>query len=187
MTSEADIPSNVESRLRNPPHESGAFDCVPFGIDENSESRYPIRIYLYADVLEEIAFASTYEGSAAVAVLTGGFGFDPPSGFIEATGFDGLRSVPLSERYDVLRETCDSFLRESLDSPDVVVGMFASEPGCEGRMTSEMARLHLSLFNVPFQPLVVFDPDNRVLGVYIRPPQSTFFNSSFWVVRSAEE
>lgn len=142
---------------------------------------------MYVDVIDELVFAAGYEaeGPIAAAILTGGFGRDGQRGFVEITGFTGMAwANELSELYDVVKPHADAYIGEG--PPDAMVGLFVGSPGSEGRVHPEMARAHYSLFNVPFQPIVVYDPDSRVIALSARGPRVPFFNAPFRAVGMAE-
>ncbi len=166
------------AQLRPSPRANPGFQVRRFGDD----SEQPIRFYLFTDVLEELAFSAGYdETSVCAAVLLGGFGMEDEGGFVEVSGFDGLEWVgDPEELYPVIRETCDERLRSSDD--DAVVGLFVASAGCQGRIDPEVARVHFSLMNIPFQPLIVFDPAAKLLGVYARPPGEPFFEAAYRAV-----
>jgi hypothetical protein len=114
-------------------------------------------------------------------VLTGGFGVADSIGFVEVTGFEELHypdsDVDLVSFYlEKLRA-----LQKAADD-DVVVGLFASAPESAAVIPECVAHLHLSLFNVPFQPLLVVDADSDSLAIYGRAPRRTFVDYPLHVV-----
>ena len=174
--------AKLAERLRTPPEETPGLQVRR--LFESGDQL--VRFYLYTDVVEELAFASRYDGRYCAAVLTGGYGVGPERGFIEVTGFADLEYIDsLDELYSVLRPACDAVIRKADPAGDVVVGMFVGAPGSEARLDEEMARAHLTLFNVPFQPVLVLDPDSRSLALCSRGPRSTFFDAAFSVVSAA--
>lgn len=148
-----------------------------FGNDDDQ----PIRFYLYQDVLDELAFAARYETRPYAAILTGGFGLDDDTGFIEISGFTGAGWVDdLEQLYDALRPSADAWIQNGSESP--IVGLFVAAEGGHARVDEEMARVHYSLFNIPFQPIIVLDPGSHELTVSARAPGLRFFNAAFRVV-----
>ncbi|MBA2662581.1 MAG: hypothetical protein H0U74_09825 [Bradymonadaceae bacterium] len=148
-----------------------------------------VRFFLYQDVLEELAFASAYRDEPCFAVLLGHFAMDELGAFIEVTGFDGLEyRDEVGEMYRPLRATLEQTMRElsrgETGSGRHIVGLFVGLPGCEAALDAEIARVHLSLFNMPYQMAVVVDPKARKLGVYARAPRAKFFDAPFFVVRA---
>lgn len=145
------------------------------------DAKQPIRFYLYQDVLDELTFAARYEERPYVAVLIGGFGIEEETGFIEVVGFTGASWIDdLEELYDALRPPSDQWIQSA--PSDQIVGVFVAATGSHGRVSEEMARVHYSLFNIPFQPLVVLDPDTGELAVAARAPGTRLFNAAFRVV-----
>lgn len=148
-----------------------------------------VRVFFYGDVLDELIFAAAYRPEASVAVLMGAFAVDDRAPFIEITGFSDFQQIAdLEELYAVLKPAMDTLLSDlsrAQEPREHIVGLFVSAPGSGGRLLPEVARAHLSLFNVPYQVAAVLDPDAGQFGLHARPPASTFYNSPFWVVRNA--
>lgn len=172
------LEEQIRARLRPSPLYNPQFRVRRFGDD----AQQPIRFYIYNDVLEELAYAASYDDAPiCAAILVGGFGMEDEGGFVEVSGFHGLEWVDtLDDLYDTVRETTDAWLRSA--SEDALVGLFVAAGGCAGRVEPEVARVHLSLFNIPFQPLLALDPGEGRLGVYARSPGKRFFEAAFRAV-----
>ncbi len=128
-----------------------------------------LRFVFYQDAVEELVFASEHPsaGTSAIAVLTGGFRIADEGGFVEVTGFSGFGRVEtMEELYATTRQAADQYLRSEPELP--MVGLWVARRGGGARVEEEMVRVHLSLFNIPFQPLVVYDPNVGKIGVYAR-------------------
>ncbi len=165
-----------DPRLRPSPLRNPSVAVRAFGT-----STQPIQFYLYQDVIEELTFAARYDDRTYGAILLGGFGLEGPAAFIEVTGFTGADWVTEpSKLYETLRPACDAWIHAADGEP--IVGAFVSIPGCGGRVTEEAARLHYSLFNVPFQPLVMLDPSSGEISVSSRAPGDRLFNAAFRAV-----
>lgn len=169
-------------------------------IGDPSAGPGPVDVYLYADVLEELTFAAGYRpGEASFAALLGGFGVSPGGRpFLEISAFAGLEyREQLDGLHRAVRGVLERNLREMIrgDGPiRQIVGLFVSQPGAGARPDQEVLRTHFTLFNVPFQLLMLHDPEARTLGLYTRPPVGTegrLVNVAFQLVRriasSAEE
>lgn len=143
-----------------------------------------LRFYVYSDVVEELVFAAEYDEGRVTyhtALLTGGFGRDDTSPFVEISGFSSLSMIyDLEELYPTVRAAADEYLR---DAPgDLIVGLFVSAAGSGARIDPEFARVHFSLFNVPFQPLVVYDPHERTISLSARGKSGHFENVAIHAV-----
>lgn len=147
----------------------------------------PVQFYVFADVLEELVFAARFDERPCFALLSGAFGVAEEAGFIEVTGFDSLKYLANAEdAYQDLRSACDTWILDG-DIGDPMVGFFAHVPGSKGVLDEEVARLHMSLFNIPFQLVIVFDSASDKLGLYARPPHGRFVACEFNVVRPASD
>ncbi len=144
----------------------------------------PVRFFLFGDLCDELIFAGEYQDQSCVAVLTGAFGVEQSGGYVEVSGFSGLEYLDdevENALYRSIRKTTDKAIIS--EAPEPIVGFFVSERGSKGRIDPEMARVHFSLFNVPFQVAVVVDPDSDDFGVYARNPHGQFVSCEFRVVR----
>lgn len=177
----------LKSLVHDSPSAKKGLTVRSFG-DAASET---VRFYLYQDVLEELAFASHYRNACCFAVLRGHFAMDDEGAFIEVSGFDGLDYVSnIGEMFGDVRRTVEQSMREiargEVDGGRHVVGLFVGNPGGDAKLDEEIARIHLSLFNMPFQIAAVIDPTTQQIGVYTRAPRSKFHGAAFYVVKNDE-
>ena len=165
-------------KLRESPAHNPAVRFRRFGDDD----RQPLRFYVYQDVLDELVYSAKFDRRPFVAILLGGFGVEERRAFIEVNGFAGATwAEDLPDVYPALKEVCDEWVRRPAVE-DALAGLFVSVPGCSAQVTAEMLRLHLSLFNVPFQPLIVLDPEQGRLTVNARAALAPMGNAAFCVV-----
>lgn len=164
--------------MRPSPLSNPALQAREFGDD----SRQPVRFYVFKDVIDELVFGAGYgDLPICAAALLGGFGVEENRGFVEVSGFIGMEWVAKEEDlYSALRPRMDEYFKSGTEEP--IVGLFVAIPGCSGEVTEEVARVHLSLFNVPFQPILTLDPDVRALSLTTRAPRSQLFNAAFRAV-----
>lgn len=150
-----------------------------------------MRYYVYMDVLEELLFASMYHlQQPCVALLTGPLGIEQEGPFLEFTGFEGLFYLePEDDARVVYEQLMGSFLETFGQESSMIsahglsaVGFFMHDPGGAARLTDVMAKVHLSLFNVPYQTVLVADCVHDLLAIYGRAPNRPFFNASFKTV-----
>ena len=150
------------------------------------EARLPVDFLWYFDALEELVFAAAYRDEPCVALLDGELGLDEEGTFVELTGFSNLqytgdlRGIHLPLR-NALADRLDREEREEAN-PFAVAGFFVGAAGSGGELTDEIARVHLSLFNVPYQVVLVADPEARRIGAYARNEAGRFVNETFCVV-----
>lgn len=175
------------SLFSTPPDEEDGLKVTSFG----ESSGQPVRYYIYADVLEELVKAARYREDAAAAVLVGQFSMDQKGPFIEVTAFEELRYLYGGEGnlFEMLRPAVENLfveLAEEEKGPRHVVGVFASRPESQALLEEEVARLHLSLFNMPFQLALVIDGREERLGCYARLPGEKFFNAAFCLVEAED-
>lgn len=126
---------------------------------------------------------------------------DDDGGFVEVTGFSEFSELdPTKDPYPEVRRACDSVILteagitrpgddilqdEPLVDAGALVGLFVVDRGHDADLDAEMAHLHYSLFNIPFQIILVFDPESRNMAMYARPPRGRFANVAFrWVTRT---
>ena len=173
----------ANSIFRSAPPAVEGLEAQPFGEVTGRE----VRFFVYRDVIDELAFAAGYRDEPSFAILLGAFAVDDKGPFLEVTGFSHFQHVGgLGSLYKVVRPELDKMIEElsgrGEDNREHVVGLFVGARGSDGRLPPEVARAHLSLFNVPYQLAAVVDPDSGQLGLHARPPASRFFNSPFWIV-----
>jgi hypothetical protein len=153
-------------------------------------SRADVRFFVYEDVLDELTFAAEYREDVSLAVLLGSFALDRRGPYVEVSGFEEFlyvgRETSLYAKTRSAMKRVHEHLGQGSGVPEAhVVGLFASIPGSDALLTSEIARTHLSLFNIPYQMALSFDPTSRRLGAYVRPPRDRFQNIPFWTVGAA--
>ncbi len=159
----------------------------PFG----DMSHQTIRYYLYIDVVEELVKAARYRDEAATAVLLGQFCIDARGPFIEVVAFRGMEYLYGADRIDRTRPALEQATEraQQADNGEAhhVVGVFSAQPGTKALLDKETARLHLSLFNLPYQVALVIDGRENRLGLYARRRGGGFFNAAFYVVEPKEK
>lgn len=151
------------------------------------ESRLPVDYFFYFDALEELVFASGYRDDPCFALLDGRFGLDSDGPFIELTGFSKLQYTgdtrgihhPLR---DAMEEKFAEAPEKAASDPYPVAGLFLGEPHSQAVLSKPVARAQLSLFNVPYQVVVVCDPVSELIGAYARNDHGRFVNETFRVV-----
>lgn len=154
-----------------------------------SGERQRVRFYIYVDVLEELFKAARYREEPGAAILIGQFSVDQDGPFVEVTAFEGLRYL-FDKSDDLVEEMAPQVrgLFEEIATQNQsrhIVGLFSSRPGADALLDEATARLHLSLFNMPFQLALVIDGTKDRLGCYARVPGEPFFNASFCLVRAS--
>jgi hypothetical protein len=174
----------LKSLFQPAPKADDSLDVRSFG----DTSEQPIRYFVYYDVLDELTFAAGYHDQPSLAILLGNFSMDEDGAFIEVTGFTGLEYVP--RRQDLFaalkgaaNEAVRALTQGEVDAGRHVVGFYHGFAGSEGVLDEESARVHLSLFNMPFQVAMIVDPAGQQLGLYARPVGGKFLNPGFSVVR----
>lgn len=143
-----------------------------------------MRFYVWSDVLEELWFATGWRPEACFALLTGLYGIGQRGPFIEVTGFEGLDYV---EDLGALYAPTRALLEQKIGDRPVAldarqpspVGLFVHDPGSGAALGEAIARLHLSLLNVPYQIALMADRGSHQLAMYARPPRGAFFNAAF--------
>lgn len=173
----------ASSIFRSAPTDVDALETHAFGEFSGDE----VRFFVYEDVLDELAFAAAYRHEPSFAVLLGAFAVDDRGPFLEVTGFSRFQNVAsLDDLYTTLKPELDALIDEiaaGTDQSEHVVGLFVGARGSGGELPAEVARVHLSLFNVPYQLAAVVDPDTERFGLHARAPGGKFYNSPFWTVR----
>lgn len=155
------------------------------------EPRLPVEYFLYFDALEELIFATTYRDEPCVALLDGELGVDDAGTFVELTGFSALqytgdlRGIHLPLR-NALAARLEGEEGDEAD-PFAVAGFFVGSAGSDGELAEEIARVHLSLFNIPYQVALVADPGAEKVGLYARNQAGRFVNDAFRIVYDSGE
>ena len=169
------------------PGQNPDLDVTAFG--EASEQQ--VRYYLYADVVEELIKAARYREESATAVLIGQFCLDEDGPFVEVTAFRDLQYLYGGDAVELTHPVLEKFFEEIADDDEQaearhVVGAFVASPGQDGHLSAEAARLHLSLFNLPYQVVFVVDGVDEKLGLYARTQRGPFFNARFHLVETRQ-
>jgi hypothetical protein len=172
--------------FRSAPTDVEGLETTPFGQMIGDE----VRIFIYEDVLDELVFAASYRQEPSFAILLGAFAVDDKGPFMEVTGFSSFQQIgSLDTLFHKIKPDMDALiadLSQQREPQEHIVGLFVGAPGSEGRLLPEIARVHLSLFNVPYQVAAVADPESDSFGLHARPPASSFYNSPFWTVRHVD-
>lgn len=176
----------ANSIFRDAPTEVAGLQTRAFGQPNGGD----VRVFLYEDVLDELLFGATYHDEPAAALLMGAFAVDETGPFMEVTGFSGFQQIDdLGQLYAQIKPEIDEVIGDfgaGRQPSEHVVGLFVSAPGSRAKLLPEVARVHLSLFNVPYQVAAIADPENDSFGLHARPPSSAFYNLPFWTVRQGE-
>lgn len=134
------------------------------------QAQAPPHVLIYKDVLEELAYAAKRLDGTFGVVLTGRVDLSGAELRWEVTGFEGLTLIEQWDEFSShVLSTCDE-LWERRDVDVKPAGLCFHAPSCAGELQEPMAFVHLSLFNMPRQPLVVLDLASDAVGVYTRPP-----------------
>ena len=150
-----------------------------------------MRFFVYRDVLDELHFAASYHpDEVMVCLLIGQFGLEEHGPFIEVTGFEVLTELkPEAKLLDVLRASLDEVFSSDSDPSPLIgvethspVGFFIHRPNQGVLLEDEHVSVHLTLFNLPFQLIVLMDQPQDQLALYARPPHGPFFDASFHLV-----
>jgi hypothetical protein len=174
----------ASSIFRDAPTDVQWLEARPFGQMTGDE----VRFFIYQDVIDELAFAASYRDEPSFAVLLGAFAVDDRGPFLEVTGFSSFQHLAgLDNLYDTLKPELDDLAEQPSGQNEHIVGLFVGARGSGGRLPAEVARTHLSLFNVPYQIAALVDPETKQVGLHARPPSSKFYNSPFWVVEKIAE
>lgn len=150
-------------------------------------------VLLYEDVLVELAYAAARMDGMFGAVLTGRVDLSDDDLTWEVTGFEGLTVVTQWDDFlEHVTRTCDDLWeRRAVDAHPA--GLCFHAPSSGGKLQEPMAFVHLSLFNMPRQPVLVLDTEDDAVGMYTRPPNlkgqeaaphKPFVNVPFAVVSS---
>ena len=176
----------VDALYSQAPEEAEGLSVMPFGEAGETSVRY----YLYRDVLGELVKAAHYRRQVAVAILMGRFCMDQDGPFIEVSAFRDLEYL-YDDDEDLVKRLLpmlgDAHQEASEDGDRHLVGVFLSRPGGGAALDEETARMHLSLFNMPFQVALIIDGVENYLALYRRAPGQPFVNTPFFLVGAAEE
>jgi hypothetical protein len=160
-------------------------------LERPEERRVPIDYLVYLDTLEELCFAAGYREEPSLAVLDGEFGLDEEGPFLELTGFSSLQYTgDVRGLYPSLKSSIQAELAhrdgDGEPTPYPVAGFFVGVRGSEGRLDASIARIHLSLMNIPYQVAAVFDPQTDQFGLYARDRAGKFQNVAMAVIEDVE-
>lgn len=177
----------LDALFSQDPTQNPQLDTSPFGsVDEQA-----VRYFIYADVLEELLKAARYRQEGATAILIGQFAMDQAGPFIEVTAFRELKYLYGGDAVELtfpgVREIFEEMQTPESIANHHVVGVFVAQPGGEAHLDEAGARLHLSLFNLPYQVALVIDGKTDRIGLYARAPGKPFFNAAFYLVEGATE
>lgn len=125
-----------------------------------------------------------------VCLLVGQFGLEEQGPFIEVTGFEELTELgPEAKLLDLLRAALDEVFSADSDPSPLIgveaqspVGFFIHRPNQGVLLADEHVSVHLTLFNLPFQLIMLMDQPQDQLAIYARPPHGPFFDASFHLV-----
>lgn len=145
-----------------------------------------VRHFLFHDVLEELRKAAVFRDEAAMALLTGAVAFDSKGPFVEVTGFQDLTYLFGDDAIALLqRDLTDRLRAVSAGEGEQIVGLFIARPGERARPIAEDVRVHLTLFNRPFQVLLLMDGEEEKVALYGREGWQEFENLPFFVVQES--
>lgn len=144
-----------------------------------------MRFYLWQDVLEELWFAAGYRERPCAAILTGLYGISEQGPFIEVTGFEGMDYfTDFTGLIDEFKPLLEQNMRDRPTALSAAVpgpvGFFAHTE--DASIEEELARLHLTLFNVPYQVALLVDHEQDQIAMYARQPRGRFFPAAFHLV-----
>ena len=153
----------------------------------NSSAR---SVYLFHDVAEELLFSSQFRHTlTAAGILTGGYFAGPAGEYVEVRGFHGATVLDSTLDFaEHLRRNWNDLAAYS----DLVeqglrpVGWFLSRPGCGGELGPFELIVHLSYFNLPYQVLLMLDPIERKLGLYISGENDHLLNIGFNLIEAVQ-
>lgn len=181
-------PSELEGRVDDALYSKSPEDDSALRVDRfGSGGTKRIRYFLYADVLGELVKAAEYRDESAVAVLLGQFCIDKRGPFVEISAFRDLEYLYGDDGIELLIPAVRGFFEEMEggDDGEQLVGVFVGRPNSQALLDEEAGRLHLSLFNRPFQVVLMVDGVDRRVGLYSRKNGSPFVNEPLYVVQAA--
>lgn len=186
--SQSDLRQNImEALFCEAPGGDSQLEVTLFGPATSDGMRY----FLYADVLQELVKAARYRSEVATAILIGQFAIDEEGPFVEITAFGQLKYLYGSDSVELTQLSLEQVHRTLTTSGDVedkhIVGVFVASPDSDAALQEDVARLHLSLFNMPYQVALVIDGTSQRLGLYARPAGKPFSNVGFHLVERAAE
>lgn len=143
----------------------------------------PVRFFFYRDVLVELHRAFADDPRRAFAALIGTFRVDQGGPYLEVVGFESLTHLDDSQDLlPLLQQAVEELAHPGEVDARVVIGWAAHLPGEQAAFTHELARAHLSLFNIPLQLSVSFDLAHDKVACYARLPNQRFLNPPIVIV-----
>lgn len=184
--------TSTHAIFRDAPRSSHALRVTLCGEQDDSSMRF----FIWKDVLEELRYATSFHApSSSLCILTGLYGLAPDGPFLEVTGFQDLLCFdePIDEPtlHDHVQESLEALISDRVTSMDAVnpsgIGLMWHTPGSAARLHESAMRLHLSLFNVPYQFVLALDAPADRVALYSRRPRHPFFNAAIHVIEPLDE
>lgn len=185
MTSAPQFSKRALQRLRDHPLFEPSPDHNPAlrVVTHGDPLPVPIRFFFYRDVLVELRRAFASDPRRAFAPLIGTFRVDQGGPYLEIVGFQSLTHIDdTQDLLPLLQRAVEALAHPDTVDARVVIGWAAHLPGQHAAFTHELARAHLSLFNLPLQLSVSFDLAHDKLACYARLPNQRFLNPPICVV-----
>jgi len=146
-------------------------------------------VYVFADVFEEIMLQVSYKAEPCLCILTGGYHQGPTGEFIEIQGFSSTSWVDSTMDSIELLEQRHALLRREFEAQDTgarILGWSHGLPGSAGQMNEEVAFVHLTFFNLPFQVCMILDPEGEKVGVFRRGEAGAMHNIGFKLISAKQ-
>lgn len=147
-------------------------------------------VYCFHDVSEELIFSSEFRRAHTTAgILTGGYYLGPAGEYVELRGFRDVQMLEETSEFaehlkrDWKHIVADSSLTEKGLRP---IGWFVSRPGCHAEIGPFELILHLSYFSLPYQVLLMLDPLEQKVGLYILDEADRLVNIGFNMIEAVE-
>jgi len=143
-----------------------------------------VTYHVHGEVFERLLEEARERSAVHLAVLTGEAGGDDRGRFAELIGVaKQTYTARLETTYRPMRSALDG-VREQMGGSDGevdrrIAGIAAVYEGSEGKLSEDVARLHLSLCNAPAQVALVGDPETRLFGLYARNREGGFESIAF--------
>ena len=155
-----------------------------------SLDQHNLRVYVFADVLDEIMFHAQYRKEPSMTLLSGGSYEGPAGPYIEIQGFcestyvDDTRSI-----LGLLRVRYPRIIQEMEEdtSNQVILGWSHGQSGSHGRVDTDTLLVHLTWFNLQDQVFLSIDPDSEECGFYRSGPKGKMRNIGFTLIRALGE
>ena len=148
-------------------------------------------VYLFQDVAEELVFSSRFHhAQTAAGILTGGFYSGPAGEYVEVRGFHDATVLDSTLDFaDHLSRNWDDLVAYSdlVDQGLRPIGWFLSRPGCSAHLSPFELIVHLSYFNLPYQILLLLDPIEAKVGLYIGGEDDRLLNIGFNLIEAVKE